>query len=305
MRIMTRLSFSPEVKGERLDIYLAGKMEGYTRSSIARLIDEELVSVNGKHQKAGYKTRLTDIIEVDVYPPKECDILPEDIPLDIIYEDKDLIVINKPKGMVVHPAPGHYNGTLVNALLHHCKGSLSGINGEMRPGIVHRIDMETSGVLVAAKTDETHRHLSHQFQEHTINRIYTGLVHGNIKEDSFTVDKPIGRSTVDRKKMAVSPQKGRRAVTHITVKKRYGRYTLVEAKLETGRTHQIRVHMSNMGFPLVGDTVYSKQKNFTYLKGQALHARLLGFEHPGLKRYMEFEADLPPWFTELIKKVEN
>ena len=291
--------------GKRIDVYIAEYKEELSRSRGQKLIENGLVTVNGKVVKSNYKLRKGDILEVEIPDPKPLEIEAEDIPLDIIYEDKDVVIVNKPQGMVVHPAPGHYSGTLVNALMYHCKDDLSGINGQMRPGIVHRIDKDTSGVLMIAKSDAAHNSLAQQLAVHSITRKYYAVVCGNIKEDSGTVDKPIGRSPKDRKKMAVV-QGGRRAVTHYRVLERFGgKYTLIEAQLETGRTHQIRVHMASLGHPLLGDTVYGSEKQPFKLQGQVLHAKVLGFNHPSDGRYVEFESPLPEYFEKLLTKLRN
>jgi len=300
---MENITLLPEKEdiGKRIDVYIAGELDELSRSQVQKLIDETNVSVNGKSVKANYKLRGKDAISLLIPDPEPLEIKAEDIPLDIIYEDKDIVVINKPQGMVVHPAPGHYSGTVVNALLFHCKDELSGINGVMRPGIVHRIDMDTSGVIVAAKNDSAHKSLAFQLAEHSITRRYWCIVCGNVKEDQGTVDKPIGRSLRDRKKMAVVSD-GRRAVTHYKVLERFGRYTLIEAQLETGRTHQIRVHMASISHPLLGDTVYGSEKQPYKLQGQVLHARVLGFIHPTSGKYVEFSSPLPKYFDELIER---
>ena len=291
--------------GKRIDVYIAEYNEELSRSRVQKLIENGLVTVNGKAVKSNYKLRKGDILEVEIPDPEPLEIEAEDIPLDIIYEDKDVVIVNKPQGMVVHPAPGHYSGTLVNALMYHCKDDLSGINGQMRPGIVHRIDKDTSGVLMIAKSDAAHNSLAQQLAVHSITRKYYAVVCGNIKEDSGTVDKPIGRSPKDRKKMAVV-QGGRRAVTHYRVLERFGgKYTLIEAQLETGRTHQIRVHMASLGHPLLGDTVYGSEKQPFKLQGQVLHAKVLGFNHPSDGRYVEFESPLPEYFEKLLTKLRN
>ncbi len=291
--------------GKRIDVYIAEYKEELSRSRVQKLIENGLVTVNGKAVKSNYKLRKGDILEVEIPDPEPLEIEAEDIPLDIIYEDKDVVIVNKPQGMVVHPAPGHYSGTLVNALVYHCKDDLSGINGQMRPGIVHRIDKDTSGVLMIAKSDAAHNSLAQQLAVHSITRKYYAVVCGNIKEDSGTVDKPIGRSPKDRKKMAVV-QGGRRAVTHYRVLERFGgKYTLIEAQLETGRTHQIRVHMASLGHPLLGDTVYGSEKQPFKLQGQVLHAKVLGFNHPSDGRYVEFESPLPEYFEKLLTKLRN
>lgn len=291
--------------GERIDRYLADNFEDKSRSYIQKLIKDGHVKVNDKPVKANYRLIFDDRVEVFMPEIKEPDIEPEDIPLDILYEDKDVILVNKPKQMVVHPAPGHYSGTLVNALMYHCGSELSGINGVMRPGIVHRIDMDTTGSLVICKNDLAHQSLSEQLKEHSINRIYEAIVHGNIKQDEGTVNAPIGRHPIDRKKMSIHAKNGREAVTHYKVLERFGNYTHIQCKLETGRTHQIRVHMSSIGHPLLGDTVYGPAKcPFSNLQGQTLHARTLGFIHPTTNEYMEVNAPLPDYFTALIKKLK-
>lgn len=291
--------------GKRIDVYIAEYKEELSRSRVQKLIENGLVTVNGKNVKSNYKLRKGDILEVEIPDPEPLEIEAENIPLDIIYEDKDVVIVNKPQGMVVHPAPGHYSGTLVNALMYHCKDDLSGINGQMRPGIVHRIDKDTSGVLMIAKSDAAHNSLAQQLAVHSITRKYYAVVCGNIKEDSGTVDKPIGRSPKDRKKMAVV-QGGRIAVTHYKVLERFGgKYTLIEAQLETGRTHQIRVHMASLGHPLLGDTVYGSEKQPFKLQGQVLHAKVLGFNHPSDGRYVEFESPLPEYFEKLLTKLRN
>ncbi len=292
---------------KRLDVYISEKNSDITRSYIKNLIDDGRILVNGVLQKSGYKVKEMDIVMVDIPRDEVLDIIPEDIKIDIMYEDDDIIIVNKSKGMVVHPANGNYTGTLVNALMYSHKDRLSSINGTIRPGIVHRIDKDTSGVLVIAKNDNAHKKLSEQFKVHSINRKYIALVKGIVKEDEFTINLPIGRSTKDRKKMAVVYKNSRNAVTHIRVLKRFysSSVTLVEATLETGRTHQIRVHMSHLHYPLVGDEVYGRKDPKFKVEGQMLHAKLLGINHPTTNEYMEFEADLPKYFKDILDKLEK
>ncbi len=290
--------------GKRIDVFAAENYEELSRSGLKKIIDAGGVTVNNKTVKANYKLRTGDIVTMNIPESVPLEIIPQNIPLDILYEDDDVIVINKPQGMVVHPAPGHYTDTLVNALLYHCGDSLSGINGIMRPGIVHRIDMDTSGVIMAAKNNNAHRSLALQLAEHSITRKYNAIVYNNIKEDEGTIDKPLGRNPSDRKKMAVVPG-GRRAVTHYRVLDRLGKFTYIEAQLETGRTHQIRVHMTYAGHPLLGDSVYGPKKQPFNLKGQVLHARVLGFVHPVTGEYMEFESPLPEYFQKLLERCGN
>ena len=291
--------------GTRIDVFLAENMEDLSRSGVQKLIDAGEITLNGGKTKANYKLREKDVIDVVVPEAKEVEILPEDIPLDILYEDADVIVVNKPQGMVVHPAPGHTSGTLVNALMFHCGDELSGINGEKRPGIVHRIDKDTSGVLMIAKNDMAHQSLAAQLAEHSITRKYNAVVYNGFNEDEGTVNKPIGRNPQDRKKMAVTEKHSRHAVTHYRVIERMEKFTLIEAQLETGRTHHIRVHMTHIGHPLLGDPVYGPKKQPISLKGQALHARVLGFIHPRSGEYMEFEAPLPPHFVALLERLRK
>ena len=290
--------------GKRIDVFAAENYEELSRSGLKKIIDTGGVTVNNKTVKANYKLRTGDIVTMNIPESVPLEIIPQNIPLDILYEDDDVIVINKPQGMVVHPAPGHYTDTLVNALLYHCGDSLSCINGIMRPGIVHRIDMDTSGVIMAAKNNNAHRSLALQLAEHSITRKYNAIVYNNIKEDEGTIDKPLGRNPSDRKKMAVVPG-GRRAVTHYRVLDRLGKFTYIEAQLETGRTHQIRVHMTYAGHPLLGDSVYGPKKQPFNLKGQVLHARVLGFVHPVTGEYMEFESPLPEYFQKLLERCRN
>lgn len=296
-------SITSDDSGKRLDTWLTAKLEKYSRSFIEKLIEDGNAVVNGKNVKTGYKIKTGDKIDVVVPEPRILDVKAENIALDILYEDHDIIVINKPRGMVVHPAAGNYSGTLVNALLEHCKESLSDINGVIRPGIVHRIDKDTSGVLVVAKNNSAHSQLSERLKEHDIQRVYIAVAEGVIREESGKIDAPIGRHPVERKKMAVNVKNGRRAVTYFKVLERFQSATLVEVKLETGRTHQIRVHMSYIGYPLVGDPVYGRKKQRYDLNGQALHAKLLGFVHPSTGEYMEFEAELPEDFKALLEKL--
>lgn len=288
----------------RLDKYLAEQLPDLSRSYIQKLIQDGNVTVNQKQVKSNYKTSGGDLIEIVVPEPEEPDILPEDIPLDILYEDEDILVVNKPKGMVVHPAPGHYSGTLVNAAMYHCKEHLSGINGILRPGIVHRIDMDTTGSLLICKNDKAHRILAEQLKDHSITRKYHAIVHGNLKEDTGTIIAPIGRHPVDRKKMSTKAANGRRAVTHYEVLKRFGKFTYIECQLETGRTHQIRVHMASIGHPILGDEVYGPAKCPYKLNGQTLHAKILGIRHPADGEYIEFDAPLPEYFEKLLKTLQ-
>lgn len=292
---------------KRLDVYISEKNNTITRSYIKNLIDDGRILVNGTLQKSGYKVKEMDIVMVDIPKEEVLNVVPENIKIDIVYEDEDIIIVNKEKGMVVHPANGNYTGTLVNALMYSHKDELSSINGTIRPGIVHRIDKDTSGILVIAKNDSAHKVLSDQFKEHNINRKYIALVKGIVKDDEFTINLPIGRSPKDRQKMAVVYKNSRNAVTHIKVLKRFysSNVTLVEAKLETGRTHQIRVHMSYMHYPLVGDEVYGKKDTKFKVNGQMLHARILGITHPRTGKYMEFESNLPNEFKELLEKLEK
>jgi 23S rRNA pseudouridine1911/1915/1917 synthase len=289
--------------GTRLDKYLTEQIPDQSRSYIQKLLDDNFITVNGKSAKSNYKLRASDTITVEIPEAEELDIEPENIPLDIVYEDDDIIVINKPKGMVVHPAPGHTSGTLVNALMYHCKDSLSSINGVLRPGIVHRIDMDTTGLLVACKSDQAHRVLSDKFKVHDIHRVYTAIVYNQFATDEGTINKPIARHKTDRKKMAIDSN-GRHAVTHYRVIERLKQnFSLVECELETGRTHQIRVHMASINHPLLGDEVYGpKQKPFA-TQGQVLHAGVLGFDHPITGEYMEWHADLPDYFQGILKRL--
>lgn len=300
---MEKLFFTIEKGGERIDKYLSEQLEDMTRSHIQKLIKENMVRVNGMAVKSNFKLSASDQIEVEIPELKEPDILPENIPLDILYEDQDILVLNKPKGMVVHPAPGHYTGTLVNAIMYHCKDNLSGINGVLRPGIVHRIDMDTTGSLLICKNDRAHQALAEQLKEHSITRKYHAIVHGRLKEDEGTIDKPIGRHPIDRKKMSVHCTNGREAITHYHVLKRFQQFTYIECQLETGRTHQIRVHMSSIGHPILGDQIYGPAKCPYKLQGQTLHAKVLGITHPTTGEYMEFDAPLPDYFQALLEKM--
>lgn len=299
------LSISEELAGKRMDAILANVFTEYTRSFIQKLIKEERVKVNNQCEKANYKCKCNDVIWISIPEPKEVDIKPEPIPLNIVYEDGDVIIINKPKGMVVHPSAGHYEGTLVNALLYHCKQELSGINGELRPGIVHRIDKDTTGLLIVCKNDNAHNSIARQLKVHSVTRRYVAIVRDNLIEDSGTVDAPIGRHPTERKKMAINYKNGKRAVTHYRVLERFGKYTMIECELETGRTHQIRVHMASIHHPLLGDTVYGNAKQPFSLEGQCLHAKVIGFIHPTTGEYMEFNSPLPEYFEDLLQKLRK
>jgi len=300
---MEQLLVGNESEGSRLDAYLAELFEDRSRSYFQKLIKDGKVLANGKAVKPSYEVREDDLIAVDFPEPEELRIEAEALPLDIVYEDSDVILINKPKNMVVHPAAGHYTGTMVNGLLSHCK-DLSGINGVLRPGIVHRIDRDTTGIVIACKNDRSHNSIAAQLKEHSIARRYVALVYGSMKEDEGTVDAPIGRSPADRKKMAVVAD-GRHAVTHWKVLERFGKYMLIECRLETGRTHQIRVHMAYIHHPLVGDDVYSSAKSPFKTEGQCLHAYLLGFVHPSTGEYMEFSVPLPDYLEKILKDLRN
>lgn len=304
---MDKIIFQVEKEhaGIRIDRYLSDNLEEISRSYLQKLLKEKHITVNEKEIKANYKVQEGDTISVSVPEPEEPDILPEEIPLDILYEDDSLMVVNKPKNMVVHPSAGHLSGTLVNAVLFHCKGNLSGINGIMRPGIVHRIDKDTTGALLICKTDTCHRILAEQLKVHSITRKYRAVVQGNLKDDEGTIEGPIGRHTTDRKKMAINYKNGKEAITHYRVLERFGNATYIECQLETGRTHQIRVHMASIGHPLLGDTTYGSSKNLYHLQGQALHAMVLGFLHPVTNTYMEFTAPLPEYFLKLLEKLRK
>ena len=291
---------SEELEEERIDKCISMLIDSLSRSFIQKMIKEEKVSVNGKPVKGSYRVKTDDEVTFELPESVEPDIEPEDIPLNVLYEDKDVIVVNKPKGMVVHPAAGHYSGTLVNALMHHCGNDLSGINGVMRPGIVHRIDMDTTGSIIICKNDKAHNSIAEQLKEHSINRRYHAICYGVLKEDQGTIDQPIGRHPVERKKMAINAKNGKEAVTHYRVLKRFSGYTYIECVLETGRTHQIRVHMASIGHPLLGDEVYSNRKSPFKLQGQTLHAKILGFKHPSTGEYVEADAPLPEYFQHLL-----
>lgn len=289
---------------KRLDSYIVEELEDLSRTTVKRLIDEEKILVNGKKQKSSYKPEMGDVISIDMPEAREIKLEAQNIPVPVIYEDNDIIVVNKPKGMVVHPANGNPDGTLVNAILAMCKNSLSGIGGEIRPGIVHRLDKDTSGLLIVAKNDTAHIKMSKQIQDRKVTKKYIALVKGVIAENEATIDLPIARSTKDRKKMGVDPN-GKNAITHFKVLKRYDKYTLLELKIDTGRTHQIRVHMSYIGHPIVGDSVYSNGKNEFDIEGQMLHARYLEFKHPITGEELKLEAPIPEYFESILKKLEN
>ena len=291
-------------QGKRLDAYIASINQDITRTSAQRLIEQGNVLVNGNKQKASYKVAEGDIITIEEVQAQEIELKAQDIPIEIIYEDADIIVVNKPKGMVVHPANGNPDGTLVNAIMAICKDSLSGIGGEIRPGIVHRLDKDTSGLLIVAKNDKAHVNMSEQIKNHEVKKTYIALVRGCVKENEATIDMPIGRSTSDRKKMAVN-KNGKNAITHIKVLKRYEKYTLLEVNIETGRTHQIRVHLSHIGYPVIGDYTYSNGKNEFDVLGQCLHAKMLEFKHPITGKDMKLEAPLPEYFEQILQKLDK
>lgn len=290
----------PEMEDERIDKCISNYMENLSRSYIQKIIKDGSVSVNGQVVKANYRVKVDDRVRFIIPDSVEPDIPAQDIPLDILYEDADILIVNKPKNMVVHPAPGHYEDTLVNAVMYHCRGQLSGINGVLRPGIVHRIDKDTTGSIIVCKSDEAHNAIAELLKTHDITRKYRAIVYGNVKDDQGTVDTPIGRHPIDRKKMAVNEKNGKRAVTHYRVLERFEQYTYIECQLETGRTHQIRVHMASIGHPLLGDTVYTGRKAPVHLEGQVLHAMTIGFVHPRSNTYMEVEAPLPEYFVKLL-----
>ncbi len=301
---MKKFIVEKEDENKRLDTYLVLKNKDISRTMIQKMIDEENILVNNKKQKASYKVLQGDIISLNEVVPKEISLQAQDIPLDIIYEDRDIIVVNKPKGLVVHPANGNPDGTLVNAIMSICKGSLSGIGGEIRPGIVHRLDKDTSGIIIVAKNDKAHINLSDQIKNREVKKTYIALVRGNLKENEATINMPIGRSTKDRKKMAVT-KTGKQAITHIKVLERYKDYTLLQVNIETGRTHQIRVHLSQIGYPVVGDYTYSNGKNEFGIIGQCLHAKSLKFKHPITGREMFLEAKMPKYFEDVLEKLRS
>ena len=298
-----RYEVNDEHKGERVDKVLAAQLDGLTRSGIQKLITAGSVLVGGKPADKNYKLRSGDVVDVTIPDPEVLDVRPQDIPVDIVYEDDSLLVVNKPKGMVVHPAAGNPDGTLVNALLYHCDGRLSSINGVIRPGIVHRIDKQTSGLLMVAKTDKAHNCLAQQIKEHSFTREYQAILTGRLKEKSGTINAPIGRSKYDRKKMCVTQLNSKEAVTHYEVLEEFGQYSLVKFRLETGRTHQIRVHSAYIGHPVLGDDVYGKP--FKGLEGQCLHAKKIGFVHPETEEYMEFDSELPQYFTAVLNRLRK
>lgn len=297
-----KLYVSDETSGVRIDKWLSENIDELSRASVQKLLKEGNILINSGAVNKNYKLRKNDVIDINIPDPVILDVLPQDIPIDIVYEDDDLLVVNKPKGMVVHPAAGNYDNTLVNALLYHCEGRLSGINGVIRPGIVHRIDKYTSGLLIVAKNDNAHKHLAEQIKSHSFTREYFGIVCGRIKDHENTINAPIGRHKYDRKKMTVTDKNSKNAVTHYKVLKVFEKYTLLQFKLETGRTHQIRVHMSYIGHPILGDDVYGKA--FKGIDGQCLHAKKIGFIHPSTGEYMEFDSELPEYFEKVLKKVK-
>lgn len=295
------MEITPEMEGERIDKCISNYLESLSRSYIQKIIKDGKAYVNDAVVKANYKVKVDDKVQFEIPDCEEPDIPPQDIPLDILYEDKDILIVNKPKDMVVHPAPGHYEGTLVNAIMFHCKDELSGINGVLRPGIVHRIDKDTTGSIIICKNDEAHRKIAQQLKEHSITRKYRAIVYGRILEEEGTVNAPIGRHPTDRKKMAINEKNGKPAVTHYKVLERFDKYTYIECQLETGRTHQIRVHMTSIGHPLLGDEVYGNAKCPFKLEGQTLHAMTIGFIHPTTGEYVEYEAPLPEYFEHLLQ----
>jgi len=291
-------------EGDRLDVYLSEQLGDMSRSYIQKIIKDKKVEVNGKVEKAKYLVKEDDKIKIEIPTPKLLEVVPQDIPIDIVYEDNDVLIVNKPQNMVVHPAPGNYENTLVNAILYHCKDKLSSINGVIRPGIVHRIDKDTSGLLMIAKNNNAHNSLAEQLKDHSITREYEFICHGVVKEDKITVDKPLGRNPKDRLKMAIVKD-GKHAVTHFEVIQRFDNFTHMKARLETGRTHQIRVHALSINHPLLGDPVYGPKNSKFKLDGQTLHAKKIGFIHPTTNEYIEFNSELPDYFKNIIKKLEN
>lgn len=299
---MEKLIVNLNNSGERLDAFVANQIDSLSRTMVKKLVEEGNIKVNGQSQKVSYKVQENDVIEVAIPEAKELDIKAENIPVEVVYEDSDIIVVNKPKGLVVHPANGNWDGTLVNAIMAICKDSLSGIGGEIRPGIVHRLDKDTSGLLIIAKNDDAHLKMSNQIKDREVKKIYYALVRGVVPENEATINMPIGRSTKDRKKMAVTKD-GKEAITHFKVIKRFNKYTLLEVKIDTGRTHQIRVHLSEIGYPVVGDEVYSNGKNEFGIHGQLLHAKSLDFKHPITGKQMHLVAELPEEFMNVLKKL--
>lgn len=303
--VMEEITLVSDEKNTRIDSWLTEKLEGHSRSYVQKLISDGAVTVNGKQVKSNYKLGLDETVVVMIPEPEMLEVKPEKIDIKVLYEDEDIIVVDKPKGMVVHPAAGNYSGTLVNALMEYCGDRLSDINGIIRPGIVHRIDKDTSGVLVVAKNNSAHEKLTEMLKIHDIKRIYVAVIHGIIREDSGKIDAPIGRHPVDRKKMAVNTKNGRNAVTHFKVLERFKNATYIEVRLETGRTHQIRVHMSYIGYPIIGDEVYGRRRNEYNISGQVLHAKVLGFIHPVKGEYVEFQSEIPSYFQELLDKMRE
>ncbi len=309
MKPAEEFEVTSEHNGERLDKYLTILYPELSRSFFQKLIKEDSVLVNNQIQKSNYLVKCGDYVNVTIPEAVDINIKPENIPLNILYEDEDVLIVDKPKNMVVHPSAGHYTNTLVNAIMYHCKDSLSGINGEIRPGIVHRIDMNTTGSLIVCKNDQTHVHIAEQIKNHTVNRLYEGIVWGVVKDDTGTIEAPIGRHKIERKKMSINYENGKPAITHYKVLQRFEEFTYMQFKLETGRTHQIRVHMASIGHPLLGDDLYcqnrkSKRISTKELIGQTLHAKTIGFIHPKKNIYMEFSADIPEYFKNLLRKLE-
>lgn len=302
---MQTIEFTVTTSGSRVDKFLADSLPDFTRSYLQKLIKDQMVLLNGKVAKSSSKLAEGDYLHLEIPELTEPDILAENIPLDILYEDSDLLIINKPKGMVVHPSAGHYSGTLVNALMYYCKEDLSGINGVMRPGIVHRIDMDTTGSLLVCKNDFTHQAIAEQLKVHSIRRVYHAIVHGVLKEDTGTIHAPIGRHPIDRKKMSINHQNGKNAVTHYRIIERFSNYTYIQCQLETGRTHQIRVHMASIHHPLLGDNVYGPAKCPFKLQGQTLHAKTIGIIHPRTQEYLEVDAPIPEYMNELLDKLRK